>query len=85
MCTTGKQQSPINLLTSTAATNPVANEHRADFELGAVVSNGSNIRISNNGHSVQVSWTQADTIPKVLITVKGERASAACHMQWQQP
>jgi carbonic anhydrase len=71
-CTTGQQQSPINVVTTAAATKALANEHRATFELGAAVSsNGSNVLLVNNGQGVQVSWTQTGFSPKVLITVKG--------------
>lgn len=72
VCTTGTAQSPINIVTSAAATAALANEHRVQYELGAVASNGSNIRLANNGHSVQVSWTGAAVTPKLTITVKGE-------------
>lgn len=74
-CTTGQQQSPINIVTAAAATKPLANEHRAMFELGAAVSNGTNVLLVNNGASVQVSWTQTFS-PKVTITVKGGWAGA---------
>lgn len=79
VCTTGKQQSPINLLTAQSATtvSAVANEHRAVFQLGAVTANGTSVRLTNNGHSVQVSWTDVGFAPKVLITVKGESHGSA--------
>lgn len=77
VCTTGKQQSPINILTSGAATRTLANEHRATYELGAVSSNGSNVVLVNDGHSVQVSWTRAGFDPKITITVKGRLMFAA--------
>lgn len=72
VCTTGTAQSPINIVTSAAATAALANKHRVQYELGAVASNGSNIRLVNNGHSVQVSWTGAAVQPKLTIAVKGE-------------
>lgn len=71
MCTTGKQQSPINILTTSSVTKALATEQRVTYDLGAVVSNGSNVIISNNGHSVQVTWDQPAFKPGVTITVKG--------------
>lgn len=71
VCTTGKHQSPINILTSAAATKPLATEHKATYELGAVSSNGSNVLVVNNGQGVQVSWTQAGFAPVVKFVVKG--------------
>lgn len=79
-CTTGQQQSPINLVTAAPSTRALANEHRAKFELGAAVSNGSNVLLVNNGQGVRVSWTQPGFSPKVTITAKGgwARAAHAC-------
>jgi hypothetical protein len=71
MCTTGKQQSPINILTSSSVTKALASEQRVTYDLGALVSNGSNVIITNNGHSVQVTWDQPGFKPGVTITVKG--------------
>lgn len=76
VCTTGKEQSPINIVAPAAAAALLVTEHRVQYELGVVASNGSNIRVANNGHSVQVSWPGVATPPKVTITVKGEDANS---------
>lgn len=71
VCTTGKQQSPINILTTASVSKALPTEQRVTYNLGAVVSNGSNIVITNDGHSVQITWDQPGFTPGVTITVKG--------------
>lgn len=79
-CATGQQQSPINLPAgASAAVRAVPNDQRALYELGTLASNGSNVVVSNTGHTVQVSWALpaaaggggSGTAPKVTIAVRG--------------
>lgn len=79
VCTTGQQQSPVNLPVESVAAVAVANEHITTFDLGVLASNGSNVAVANNGHSVQVSWPQQQPgfSPTVSVSIQGERQLTA--------
>jgi len=72
VCLTGKRQSPVNLpLTGGAPSTVIAPEHAINWQLGTLTSNGSNIAVANNGHSVQLSWTDPAAAPKISVVLQG--------------
>ncbi|KXZ50480.1 hypothetical protein GPECTOR_16g655 [Gonium pectorale] len=58
VCMTGKKQSPINLPT-TKTISRIPRAHQTRWSYPNLVSNGSNIEIINNGHTIQVEWLGA--------------------------
>lgn len=74
VCLTGQQQSPVNLPTAATAVSLLDATHRSIFQLGSMVSNGSNIRVRNSGHSVEVAWNDPNFAPKISIVVQGKVA-----------
>eukprot|EP00775_Hariotina_reticulata_P005414 gene5414-5647_t len=71
ICLTGKQQSPVNLpVTAGTSSTAIAPEHVTSWQLGTLTSNGSNVAIANNGHSVQLSWSDPAAAPKVMVALQ---------------
>jgi hypothetical protein len=77
ICQSGQQQSPVNLPTAADAAAPLDASHKASWVLGGLTANGSNVGVSNNGHSVQLFWQDPGFEPYVSLVVQGE-ASCAC-------
>ncbi|KXZ50481.1 hypothetical protein GPECTOR_16g656 [Gonium pectorale] len=55
VCKSGKRQSPLNLPSSKAISH-IPRAHQTRWSYPNLVSNGSNIEIINNGHTIQVEW-----------------------------
>lgn len=70
-CLTGKQQTPINVPTyfqSRAFDDGVSQEDATVFQYGTFTSNGSDIQILNNGHTIQVQFNSA-RMPQIQVKV----------------
>eukprot|EP00882_Tetradesmus_deserticola_P012939 GHRQ01013715.1.p1 GENE.GHRQ01013715.1~~GHRQ01013715.1.p1 ORF type:complete len:210 (+),score=68.54 GHRQ01013715.1:255-884(+) len=74
ICQSGQQQSPINLPVSSDAAEPLDASHKATWALGSLAANGSNVRVANNGHSVQVLWQDPSFKPYISLVVQAGQA-----------
>lgn len=66
-CLTGSKQSPINIVSSNSPR--VSPGHQTKIDLGTLTSNGSNVEVINNGHTVQVEWVDSKFTPLVSIVL----------------
>jgi hypothetical protein len=94
VCLTGRSQSPVQVdPTAATALHPA---QQVDWSgLGAVPSSGSNVQLTNNGHTIMVtiSATAAAPAPALRLPLPGEQPlclrSRKCQQAvvtaWQQP
>ncbi|KAF6251162.1 alpha carbonic anhydrase [Scenedesmus sp. NREL 46B-D3] len=73
-CQSGQQQSPVNLPVSPDAAAPLDALHKASWALGSLTANGSNVRVANDGHGVQVFWQDPSFKPYISLVVQAGRA-----------
>ncbi|KAG2453802.1 hypothetical protein HYH02_002009 [Chlamydomonas schloesseri] len=72
VCKSGHRQSPIHIHPERNYP-PIPDAGRAVFDLGVLTSNsdGSNIQVINNGHTIQLEWTDPSWAPNVTIALPG--------------
>ncbi|KAJ9516610.1 hypothetical protein QJQ45_015218 [Haematococcus lacustris] len=66
-CMTGQRQSPINIALRAPNTVQGQQRLRSTFSYSSMRSNGSNIQVFNNGHTVQVQWPARELQSQVLL------------------
>lgn len=70
LCLTGYSQSPINIATYQGLP-AISSANAAAFDLGVLTSNGSNVAVINNGHTVQLQWEDQGWAPSLTFAVPG--------------
>ncbi|GFH25088.1 alpha-carbonic anhydrase domain-containing protein [Haematococcus lacustris] len=66
-CMTGRRQSPINVALKSPNTVPGQPRLKTTWSYTRMRSNGSNIKVFNNGHTVQVQWNTAELRSRILV------------------
>ncbi|KAF6251165.1 hypothetical protein COO60DRAFT_1645359 [Scenedesmus sp. NREL 46B-D3] len=56
------------------AAAPLDALHKASWALGSLTANGSNVRVANDGHGVQVFWQDPSFKPYISLVVQAGRA-----------
>lgn len=68
LCGMGSSQAPINIPTATSTSPRVAQDANSLFTFGSFKSNGSNLVVLNNGHTIQVEF-RSEHMPMAQIKV----------------
>ncbi|KAG2497147.1 hypothetical protein HYH03_004738 [Edaphochlamys debaryana] len=71
-CKSGTRQSPIHLHPERAYA-PVPEAARSLFDVGVVTSNGSNVQVINNGHTIQLEWADPAWAPNLTVALPNHR------------
>lgn len=73
-CTTGKKQSPINIVGASTMSKGIS-ALRTSWSYNQLVANGSNVKVYNNGHTIQVQWDAGALVSSVKVQTTGSKTA----------
>lgn len=84
-CMTGTGQSPINFNKGDQSGSKASTKLRTKMKYPPLMSNGSDVTIINNGHTIQVQWDATHFKPQAMIPFKGLKTSTVLDVLTMTP